>query len=384
MTLEKGTITLLLILASLTPIQAQHDFKGMVIDAKTGNPIPYVNIGIVEKGIGTVSDEDGLFHLYFDKAQMDPTDQVLFSSLGYRSLKIPVSSLPLAHNEYTTYKMEPHTTALSEVVVTNKKGRFIPDFIGYRNFGEETFGYWKNNMALGGELATHIVAKSGLRRLDSLQFEVFHNPSDSLLLRVNVYDGDGRMGGPGTNLNTSGKNILLTLGRMDKVVWVNLRPFDIYVKNNFMVSLELVKVYGEGELGLVLAGAMNQYGSYRKYVSQGKWERIANQNMAYSLKTSLMVSEKMASRYETKKARKKQKLRTVSGFAIMKGHMVSKVEVRNNRTKEIVWTDEKGRYRIAANKGDLLLFSKEGLKTMAVKVTHKPTANVVMKASLSP
>jgi len=47
----------------LSYINAQKDFKGRVIDAKTNEPIPFVNIGIIEEGVGTVSDEEGLFHL---------------------------------------------------------------------------------------------------------------------------------------------------------------------------------------------------------------------------------------------------------------------------------------------------------------------------------
>ena len=233
--------------------------------------IPFVNIGIVAQGIGTVSDEDGLFHLYFEKDEVAPTAVILFSALGYAPLNIPVAEMPLIYNEYPVFKMTPTRVALNEVVVSNKGERFITDFVGYKNYGERTFGYWKDQIALGGELATRIVVKSGLRRLDRFQFEVFHNPSDSLLLRVNIYEDDGPVGSPNTNLNTSGENILVTVKKTDKIVWVDLKPFDIYVKNDFMVSLELLKVYGEEELGLILAAAFNKYGSYRKYAIQDKW-----------------------------------------------------------------------------------------------------------------
>ena len=207
-------------------------------------------------------------------------------------------------------------------------------------------------------MATRIVVKSGLRRLDRFQFEVFHNPSDSLLLRVNIYEDDGPVGSPKTNLNTSGENILVTVKKTDKIVWVDLKPFDIYVKNDFMVSLELLKVYGEEELGLILAAAFNKYGSYRKYASQDKWERIADQNMAYHLETKFMVSEKIAERYEKREERKRKKIRTISGFTLRKGRMIEGVEVINTRTKETVFTDENGRYTIAADKKDKITFKK--------------------------
>ena len=377
----KGPQILFLILTYgiVTTCLAQQDYKGKVVDAQTGDIIPYVNIGIVEQGIGTVSDEEGLFHLYFKKNEVEPTAVILFSALGYAPLNIPVAKMPLVYNEYPAFKMTPERVELNEVVVSNKGDRFIPDFVGYKNYGERTFGYWKDQIALGGELATRVVVKSGLRRLEKFQFEVFHNPSDSLLLRVNIYENDGPVGRPKTNLNKSGKNILVTIDNTDKIVWVDLKPFDIYVESDFMVSLELLKVYGDEELGLILAAAFNKYGSYRKYASQDKWEHISDQNMAYYLETQLLVSEKVAQRFEKREAKKKKKIRTISGFTLRKGRMVSGVEVTNTRTKETVFTDENGRYVIAANKRDEVIFKKEGYKMMVLTVGDKPTANVIMK-----
>jgi len=369
----------LILFLGLYPCIAQKDYKGKIMDSKTGETIPYVNIGIVEKGIGTVSDEEGLFHLYFEKNEVESTDIVLFSALGYAPLKIPVEKMPLVYNEYPVFKMSPERMALNEVVVSNRGERFVTDFVGYKNYGEQTFGYWKDQIALGGELATRIIAKSGLRKLNRFQFEVFHNPSDSLLLRVNIYEDDGPVGSPKTNLNKSGKNVLVVVKKTDKIVWVDLAPFDIYVENDFMVSLELLKVYGEEELGLILAAAFNKYGSYRKYSSQDKWERIADQNMAYYLETQLMVSEKVAQRYEKREARKKKKIRMISGFTLRKGRMITGVKVINGRTKEIVFTDENGRYSIAADKKDEILFKKDGYRPMVLTVGDKPTANIIMK-----
>ncbi|AKA36192.1 hypothetical protein VC82_2630 [Flagellimonas lutaonensis] len=213
-----------------------------------------------------------------------------------------------------------------------------------------------------------------------MSFEVWYNPSDSLLLRVNVYDTDGPAGKPGTNLNKSGHNMLCTVRKDDRFVSLDLKPFDIYVKDDFIVSLELLKIYGESELGLALAGAgQEHYGSFRKYVSQDKWEKLDDRNMAYKLETSLLVSEKVAQRFEKRKSKKERKQQTVSGFVIFRGKMISEVQVVNNRTKELVLTDEKGRYRIPIRNNDILTFSKDGLKTKHLQIKDKFTVNVIME-----
>lgn len=41
----------------------QVDLVGQVIDAATEEPLPYVNIGLVNQNIGTVTDEAGYFVL---------------------------------------------------------------------------------------------------------------------------------------------------------------------------------------------------------------------------------------------------------------------------------------------------------------------------------
>ncbi len=374
----KTCIVVTLFLFYLGRTNAQKDFKGRVVDENTKEPIPFVNIGIIEEGVGTVSDEEGLFHLFLEPNRFESNTQILFSALGYETLYISISDIKFVYNQYPDIILKPSLVELNEVVVSNKGERFIADNIGYRNYGVKNYGYWKDNIALGGELATRIVAKNGLRRLNQFEFEVWHNPSDSLLLRVNIYEDDGTIGKPGTNLNTSGKNILTVVKKDDRMVKVDLSPFDIYTKSDFIISLELLKVYGEEDLGLILSATLNGYGSYRKYASQDKWEWLSDLNMAYYVKSQLMVSEKFADRFEKRQQKKNQKKRTVSGFVILGGKMISGVSVFNNTTKESVLSGDGGRYLIPAKKGDILTFSKDGLENFNVKITDKPNQNVAM------
>ncbi len=52
-------------------VGAQKDYKGRVVDANTKEPLAYVNIGVQEAGIGTVSDEEGLFHMYLEQDKIE-------------------------------------------------------------------------------------------------------------------------------------------------------------------------------------------------------------------------------------------------------------------------------------------------------------------------
>ncbi|MEM9362588.1 MAG: carboxypeptidase-like regulatory domain-containing protein [Bacteroidota bacterium] len=278
----KGVLLLWVVVPLL--VSAQKDYKGRVLDAKTNTPIPYVNIGIVNKGIGTVSDEEGLFHLPLDTTQLNPTEKILFSSLGFKPLEIPINNIELVYNEYPVVRLEPEAVILDEVVVTNIDANFVNELVGNtNNFETDAYGYWKDNVALGGELANRIRVKKGFRKLNSLGFEIASNKMDSVLLRINFYDVASERNISKTNLNKSGKNILFKLKNDDTNPQIDLTPYSVSVENDFIVSLELVEVYGNYPLALAIPAIHNDTGSFSRYASQDKWERISDLGMAYYL-----------------------------------------------------------------------------------------------------
>ena len=360
---------------------AQRDYKGKIVDAQTGVPVPYVNIGIVNMGIGTVGDEEGIFHLELSQGILNSDEVLLFSSLGYKPLRIPMSELEFRFNEYPEIKLFPSLLELKEVVVTNSdtNTEFVGELVGYKGFGGASFGYWKEDNALGGQLATRIRVKKGIRKLNTLGFDILRNQMDSILVRVNFYDREGNQGFPGNNLNTSGKNILHKIKQGDTYGRVDLRPYSIYVKDDFIVSLELVKVYGKAAIELILPAVANDSGSFRRYTSQGEWEKISDSGMGYHLETSVMVSEKEANRIKEKKKRKSDRKPKVFGFVISGGKMLEGVEIVNMRTKETVQTNDKGRYVIPAKEKDILIFSAPGFGTKQYKIGKKNTLNVILK-----
>ena len=365
-------------------VNGQRDYKGRVIDANTKEPIAFVNIGIREASVGTVSDEEGLFHMYLKPQHLKPNTKILFSALGYETLNFPISDLNLVYNNYPDVALKPTNVELNEVVIYNDGQEFIPDNIGYENYGENIFGYWKDDIALGGELATRISAKDGLRKLHKLYFEIKQPPADSVLLRINFYEDDGgiyRL--PGTNLNKSGKNIFCRVYNYSEKVQVDLNPFELMVKDDFIVSLELVQYYGNSEPEFALNATYQGFGSYRKYTSQDKWAKFTNRNMAYQLETSLLVSRRVAKKFKGTLVKKTEKQRHISGFIIINGKMISDVVVKNLRTSKTAISDNRGRYKLPAKKGDVLVFSKKGLKNAIYEASNKKTANVQMERILN-
>ncbi|GGD74669.1 hypothetical protein GCM10011412_10440 [Maribacter cobaltidurans] len=353
---------------------AQQEVTGIIIDKKTKETIPFVNIGVLKKGVGTTSDESGNFNFMIPK-EISQSEIVQISSLGYQTVKIPISQLTNGVDGQSIISMSPENIVLNEVEVYGNDLVQVSDYIGYRNYSPDNFGYWKDNMALGAEMATRIVTDKEKRKLISLEFEVLANPSDSLLLRVNVYrDGDI----PGANLNGSQKNILHTLKKHELIVKVDLEPYEIYVSDDFFVSLELVQQYDKNPVALVLAASSNNQGSYIRYASQDGWEKISDLNMAFYLETALLVTQKEAAKREKRLDKKERELKMLSGFTIYDRQMISNVNVYNKRTKEMTISDQTGRYQIHAKKNDIIFFTKPGFENTALKINDQQFANALM------
>lgn len=88
-------------------------FEGDVTDAKTGVPIPYVNLSFLNTLKGTSADEEGHFYLDIPKAYLEK--QVHISSLGYKD------TIVLAKAIYTrkVFQMVEESFELNEVTVSD-------------------------------------------------------------------------------------------------------------------------------------------------------------------------------------------------------------------------------------------------------------------------
>lgn len=72
-------------------MNAGEAITGTVLDAKTKEPLPFANIVIEGKNKGTVSNEEGFFVL--DLEDIQPTDVLVFSYVGYKVVKVKVADL---------------------------------------------------------------------------------------------------------------------------------------------------------------------------------------------------------------------------------------------------------------------------------------------------
>lgn len=277
----KKTIISLCFLATSLILSSQNDItvSGYIYDSETKQSLAYVNIGFVEKAVGTVSDEGGYFYLSYSSAKISLDDLLQISSIGYQTIKLKASEFyaQLVKNNKIYLKPEPYS--LDEIVLGNDKRKEL--IVGSSKTKENSRGYWLNKEALGGEIATKINIKHKNSRLEDLRFQIVKNNSGSIKIRVNIYEEVNGM--PGKNIVK--ENILHTIFKPFGEEIIDLKPYNIVVNDNIIVSIELIKVYGT-YVDFEVATSRYNGTAYTRHLSQDAWKRYDEELMAFSLKTS--------------------------------------------------------------------------------------------------
>lgn len=106
--------------------------SGSIVDASTGEPLPFVNIAFVHSTVGTISDFSGLFFI----ETMHATDSLVASSLGYKIEKVPIKK---GTKQNLFFALEPISLTIEEVIVTPGEN---PAFEILRNISANKY---KNN-----------------------------------------------------------------------------------------------------------------------------------------------------------------------------------------------------------------------------------------------
>ena len=355
----------------------QTSIKGIVSDADTGLPLPYVNIGFVERGLGTVSEENGTFNFYFDSSTLSATDTLKVSYLAYKDFKLPFSEVAVNGSNPMEIKLDPDILSLDEIVLTDSKRKRrdkSKKMVGYSYVGQLKNGSWEGDGALGGELITKINVSKKERQLNAFYFYVLENKSDSLLVRVNIYDGKTKE--PERRLTN--KNIVYTIKTKVGKVGIDLTPYNIIAQDDFCIGIELLKVYGD-KLGLVVAGDDTPGVSYRRYASQGEWKRYSKDALTYFVSTTILeetededgVDEIMVTDYSSDQllqSLKPKEITQIGGFVFLDGNPITNAQILNLTSGESALTNEAGRYSIKANVDDELEFSYGSLQKQTRKV----------------
>jgi len=247
---------------------ARTIIQGEITDAKTRLPLVHVNIGILEKDAGTVSNERGKYELHI-KPGME-NDTVRVSMIGYKAEQFVVKDL-LSHR-LNNIELEYEIGKLKEVVITaqglktknlgnNTTSRFISTGFGYDQ--------------LGAEIGIKINVREQPTFVDTFNFNISYNRlSARALFRLNIYEIES--GKPSKNIMT--ENVIIPIeAKQTGLISVDLKEYNIELRDDVIATLEWVKNEGEnykGEAIFFSLGVFNS-GTLIKRASQGKFKKYS-------------------------------------------------------------------------------------------------------------
>lgn len=254
--------TLTLLLVSALAAQAQL-FDGVVKDAKTNQPLPYVNVGIIGKSIGTVTDSAGRYNLTL--ANHD-ADSLRISMIGYRALTYRVSDF--LKKDQKIISLTPVVTQLKEVKVSNKKWKEV--ILGNTTQSKSGNAGFRSNR-LGYEMGTIIKIKKSPTYIKEFNASIASEVTQPVKLRLNFYSV--KDGLPDQLLQN--QNIFVTVNKGQEKININLEQYNIYVEDKFFVSLEWIE--NAGGRGVMFSAGLSLFGSgaiISRETSQATWEKV--------------------------------------------------------------------------------------------------------------
>lgn len=158
MKIKNRLLALILLLFCLgTSVSAQEVIRldGIVVEEKSGDPVPYATVRIKGIRIGTITNSNGRFSFRFSAKYAN--EKVVFSSIGYASKEISVGELNKEQANRVTMKISVQELAdvtvisekkMSALEVLRKAMTKIPD--NYQNQQHTFDGYYRERIFENG------------------------------------------------------------------------------------------------------------------------------------------------------------------------------------------------------------------------------------------
>ena len=271
---RKTFLFLFAFLLCIPVLNAQYILQGRIIDALTKEPLLFVNVGVLKKELGTVSNEDGFFFL--EVPDVFAKETLRFSMIGFDERDFQVADLEAILLSNNTLVLAEQTTFLEEVVLTAEK-KWDTRVSGNATTSKLLITGFTSNQ-LGNEIALLVKVKKTPAYIEGIQFSVVENIYPEVRFRVNVYSSEYRF--PDENILK--ENIFVTLKQSEGIISVDLKEYDILVDDDVFISLEWIDE-DLGSEGLWFSAGVFGKSIYARSTSQAEWKKQRGLSLGMSV-----------------------------------------------------------------------------------------------------
>ena len=179
-------LSFFLLCSYLLSTQSYSEITSLIKDRFTMEPIPYANIGFIDRGVGIVSDQDGYFELSFSEKYIQDSDVLQITCAGYYPLRLSKRELKYVFDKTKVLYLTPFTN----VSMSNPAIHLESNAINQGKDEKLSFSYyeWNENTLPGSEI-TVVIPEKHHKDICIVQFTVGEHYADSSRVRINLYDG---------------------------------------------------------------------------------------------------------------------------------------------------------------------------------------------------
>lgn len=231
-------IFIFLILSNLN--FGQRIIKGKTLNRSTKEAVSYVNIGIRNTNVGTISNLDGSFSIVIP--QKLSSDTLIFSTLGFAKRMIPLKLLE-QDKDLIIYLIE-KITLLNQITVTASKQKNKTFELGNRSFNG---GVYEPDTTYAGRCIALLIENkdSNIQKglvfpayLGKVNLRIFRNNLKTFKFRIRLNDVDSLTGQPNEDLLQ--QSIIVESSMKNGWLNFDLSHLNYQITNPFFVTFEQI------------------------------------------------------------------------------------------------------------------------------------------------
>lgn len=268
------TSILILIYIISHSVFGQNKVEGIIKNTETDEPVPYVNIGILNRDKGTVSNENGEFTLEIPIEFVN--DTIKISSIGYETKIFIANEFINIVKENKTISLSEKIIELNEVVVSNKKLK--EKVIGNKTKSKMMRGGFRN-AELGNELGIKIKIKKSPTYISKFHANVTSNTGEKMKFRLNFYSIE--KGLPKEKLIN--QNIIFSIDSKEGEFTLDLSKYNLVVEEDFYLTMELIENEGNKESEVFFSAGLLGNATVTRLTSQAEWKKLGSIGIGFSL-----------------------------------------------------------------------------------------------------
>jgi hypothetical protein len=251
----------------------QSSILGQIIDAESQQPLPYVNVGLIDLNYGTISDEQGFFEFELP-TEVDAAARLRFSMIGFQTKEHSLKDY--IDQDLFFISLSEKNTALDEVVVSTQRTKFETKILGNKTTSKMIYAAFTTNR-LGNEMGFVVRQRKRPMILKKFNISIVQNDFFPLRFRLNFYTVEN-----GLPLETLLKeNIIIETDIYSGIVTKDLTPYEIVIDQDFFVAIEWIEDLGSGDL--FFSGGFFGSPLIAREVSQGTWAKVGTASVGMNV-----------------------------------------------------------------------------------------------------